>query len=75
MLEASRATAPATTGEAAEVPVCALQPDGTLLPMTLVAKATTSGFTRPYPAGSSQVVIPRLLKGAMLSSRSTRPPQ
>ena len=41
--------------------------------MTSRPYATTSGFTRPTPAGSSHVVIPRLLKPA-IASFSSMPP-
>lgn len=46
---ASSATAPATTGEATDVPDNDRQPPLTLLPFTWLPYVTISGFKRPYP--------------------------
>jgi hypothetical protein len=56
---ARSATAPATTGEATEVPDRTLHPPRMLDPRTACPNATMSGLTRPEPKGSSHVVIPR----------------
>ena len=54
MLLANNVTAPATTGEAAEVPPKRLQPATPFLiiledPRSLTEKVTISGFILPYP--------------------------
>lgn len=67
-VDASSAAAPATTGEATEVPLSCLQPPSMRAPETSLPNATTSGFMRPAPRGASQVVAPRLEKPAMALS-------
>ena len=73
MMELSNTAAPAATGDATDVPESARQPSPTLLPQIPSPYVTISGFTRPYPLGSSIVVIPRELKCAMASA-SVMPP-
>eukprot|EP01083_Nonionella_stella_P090768 253645_1 len=69
----SNATAPATTGDATEVPDSSLHSPEMDGPFTRLPYAKTFGLTRPYPLGSSQVVIPREAKGATLLSAVTAP--
>ena len=71
--DARRATPPATTGDATDVPLRARHPSPILEPMTSRPYATTSGLTRPVPRGSSQVVMPRDEKAAIASSQPMPP--
>ena len=68
IVDARSVTAPATTGEATEVPERLRHPPRILLPMASLPYATTSGLILPYPFGSSCVVIPRLENGAIFPS-------
>ena len=65
--DARSVTAPATTGDATDVPERLRHPPAIFDPITSRPYATMSGFTLPYPCGSSCVDIPRELKLAILS--------
>ena len=73
MMLARRAMAPATTGHATEVPDRVRHPCESDRPRTRVPYVKISGFTLPYPSGSSHEVMPREEKSASLPSSSTPP--
>jgi hypothetical protein len=67
-VDASSAAAPATTGEATDVPDSCRHPPSMRAPDTSLPKATTSGLTLPAPRGASHVVAPRLENAATAPS-------